>query len=74
MVTVFSTPSCLPCKFTKKRLDDLDIDFVDRDVSTDQEAAEIVRELGYKSVPVVLLATGEHWQGLRPDRLAALAS
>lgn len=74
MVTVFSTPACFPCKFTKQRMDDLGIDFVDRDVSTDQEAAEIVRELGYKGVPVVLLASGEHWQGLNPDRIDALAA
>lgn len=74
MVTVFSTPACFPCKFTKQRMDDLGIDFVDRDVSTDQEAAEIVRELGYKGVPVVLLDSGEHWQGLNPDRIDALVA
>lgn len=74
MVTVFSTPTCFPCKFTKQRLNDLDVDFVERDVSTDEEAAEIVRELGYKAVPVVLLPTGEHWQGLNPDRIDALAA
>lgn len=74
MPTVFTSPTCYPCKFTKQTLNDLNIDFVERDVTTDQEAAEIVRELGYRGVPVVLLANGEHWQGLDPDRIDALAA
>ncbi len=74
MVTVFSSPTCYPCRFTKEILDDLEVDFMDRDVTTDEEAAEIVRKLGYKGVPVVVLDNGDHWQGLDPDRLKALAA
>lgn len=74
MVTVFSSPSCFPCRFTKKRLNDLGVEFVERDVTTDPEASNIVKELGYKGVPVVLLDNGDHWQGLDPDRLKALAA
>lgn len=74
MVTVFSSPTCYPCRFTKERLDDLNVEFVDRDVTTDEEAAEIVRKLGYKGVPVVLLENGDHWQGLDPSRIDALAA
>lgn len=72
MVTVITSPSCQPCRFTKKRLNDLGVEFVERDVSTDSEALELAKNLGYNSTPVVILDTGEHWQGLRPDRLDAL--
>lgn len=74
MVTVFTSPTCHPCRISKKVLDDLNVDFVERDVTADKEAAEIVRELGHLGVPVVLLDNGDHWQGLDPDRLKALAA
>lgn len=74
MPTVFTSPSCFPCRFTKKVLNDLNVDFVERDVTADEKAAEIVRKLGYKGVPVVVLENGDHWQGLDPDRLKALAA
>lgn len=74
MVTVFTSPSCQPCRISKKILNDLGVEFVERDVSTDLEALEMAKNLGYNSSPVVLLDTGEHWQGLDPDRLKALAA
>lgn len=74
MPTVFTSPSCFPCRFTKQRLNDLGVEFVERDVTTDPQAADIVKELGYKGVPVVLLDNGDHWQGLNPDRIDALAA
>lgn len=74
MVTVFTTPSCQPCRLLKKRLNDLGVEFVERDVTTDPEALELAKNLGYNSSPVVLLDNGDHWQGLDPDRLKALAA
>lgn len=74
MVTVLTSPSCQPCRFTKKRLNDLGVEFVERDVSTDSEAMELAKNLGYNATPVVILDTGEHWQGLDPDRLNLLAA
>lgn len=74
MVTVFTTPSCQPCRLLKKRLNDLGVEFVERDVTTDPEALELAKNLGYNSSPVVLLENGDHWQGLDPDRLKALAA
>lgn len=74
MVTIFTSPTCLPCRFSKKRMNDLGVEFVERDVTADPEAAEAVKDLGYSSVPVVLLPDGQHWQGLQPDRIDALAA
>lgn len=74
MVTVFTTPSCQPCRLLKKRLNDLGVEFVERDVTTDPEAMELAKNLGYNSSPVVLLDNGDHWQGLNPDRIDALAA
>lgn len=72
-VTVFSTPNCFPCRLTKRKLSELGILFTERDVTRDEEANQIVQELGYKSVPVVLLSNGEHWQGFDPVRLEDLS-
>lgn len=74
MVTVLTSPACQPCRLSKKRLNDLGIEFVERDVSTDEKALELAKSLGYNSSPVILLENGEHWQGFRPDRIDALAA
>lgn len=37
MVTVFSSPSCAPCRVAKTRLDAAGIPFVDVDLSTNPE-------------------------------------
>lgn len=74
MVTIITSPSCQPCRFTKKRLNDLGVQFVERDVSTDPEALELAKNLGYSASPVVILDSGEHWQGFDPNRLDAIAA
>lgn len=68
-VTVFSTPNCFPCRMTKRKLTDMGVKFTERDVTQDEEANQLIQGMGYKSVPVVLLGTGEHWQGFDPGKL-----
>lgn len=75
MVRVYSKPAgCHQCILTKKELDKLGVPYEDIDVTSDQEAFRfITEELGYSSVPVVV-AGDQHWSGLIPDRLKALAA
>ena len=73
MVTVYTSPTCFPCKLTVKRLIDLGIAHETRDVSTDPAALEFVKSLGYSAAPVVVAPDGTHWQGLVPDKIDALA-
>lgn len=74
MVTVFTKPDCPQCVFTKKKLDELGIEYVLRDVMEDGEALRTVKSLGYLAAPVVLTEIGDHWSGFRPDRINQLAA
>lgn len=74
MVVVISSPNCFPCRFTKKLLDDLGVEYQERNVADDPEALELAKSLGYTASPVVIAPDGSHWSGLQPDRVKALAA
>ncbi|HIY66342.1 MAG TPA: glutaredoxin-like protein NrdH [Candidatus Agrococcus pullicola] len=71
-ITVYTTPNCVQCVATKRALQDAGLDFETVDVTSDPEAMQTVLQLGYQQAPIVTVdATGEHWSGIRPDRIAA---
>lgn len=72
-VTVYSKPRCVACDATYRALDRKGIEYAVVDISTDVDALEQVRALGYVQAPVVV-AGDESWSGLRPDQIAALAN
>lgn len=75
MITVYTSPDCMPCRGTKRVLDKAGVAYTLVDVSTSTEAVETLKQLGYTSTPVVTvdLPDGiDHWSGHRPDRLDAL--
>jgi glutaredoxin-like protein NrdH len=43
------------------------------DMSQDETALEMIKNLGYQAAPVVVSGE-EHWSGFRPDRLNAIAA
>ena len=49
MVTLFSKPGCQPCKGTKHALDKKQIAYVERDVTTDPDAADAVVSADYRA-------------------------
>lgn len=71
MITLYSKPACVQCTATKKALDKADIDYDTIDISQDNEDRDLVLELGYTSVPVVV-SGDKHWSGFRPDLLSQL--
>ncbi len=71
-VTVYTKPSCVQCTATYRALDSKGIEYEVLDVSTDEQALETVKALGYLQAPVVI-ADGEHWSGFRPDKIDELA-
>lgn len=73
MVTIFVKPNCQPCKLTKRKLDEMGVEYETRDITEDGEALVTVKGLGYLSAPVVLTEIGEHWNGFRPDLISTLA-
>lgn len=72
LVTVYTQPACMPCRFTKKRLTERGIEFREIDLTTDPDAMNYVKSLGYSSAPVVVTPSGEHWSGLVVDKIDAL--
>jgi glutaredoxin-like protein NrdH len=72
-VTVYTTPTCVQCESTKKLMDKNGIEYSVVDLTQDDEAMTMVRELGYASAPVVV-AGENHWSGFRPDKISSLAA
>ena len=76
MLTVYSKPNCPHCEQAKSWLDSNKIEYEVVDISVDNEALDMLREHGHKSVPQlylngdVLVPGG--WDGLKlqdPDVL-----
>ncbi len=74
MVTVYESNGCKQCIFTKRALDSADIPYSTVNISESEEALRTVTELGYKQAPVVVTPEGDHWSGLRPDKISALVA
>lgn len=73
-VTVYGTPTCMPCRSTKKTLDKIGVPYEYVDVTASPDGLDTINALGYNSVPVIVTDSGEHWQGFHPDRLSALSA
>lgn len=70
-ITVYSKPKCVQCDATIKALDVIGSSYRVVDVSSDTNAFESIKSMGYRQVPVVV--TGEqHWSGFRPDMIKKL--
>jgi len=74
MVIVYTRPGCPACVGTLRYLERHQVPYVTFDVTEDPDAAKMVADLGYSSLPVVLASAGVHWSGLRIDRLIGLAA
>lgn len=72
-ITVFSKPNCVQCDATYRALKKHGLDYETVDITTDAEALQSVKSLGYQQAPVVF-ADGDHWSGFRPDKIKALAA
>jgi glutaredoxin-like protein NrdH len=72
-ITVYTKPGCVQCRAVTRALDKAGLTYRTVDVTLDPEARDYVMSLGYLQVPVVV-ATGEHFGGYRPDRIAALGA
>lgn len=74
-IAIYSTPGCMQCKMTRNELKKKglveDIDFAYIDVSENEDAAALVKDLGYQSAPVIV-AGDQHWSGFNPGKINAL--
>ena len=79
MVTVYGKPACVMCNATNMKLQRLGIEYEYIDVSTNADALEFTKGLGYMSAPVVVVRSADGgiadtWSGYQPDKLNALAA
>lgn len=71
-VTVYTKKNCPQCIMTKKYMDALDIEYETIDVADNEEAREYVKSLGFQTLPVVVVESGEAWFGFRPENIDLL--
>lgn len=72
-VTVYTKYGCPQCEFTKRKLTELGIEYSTINVEDDEKAMKHVKEeLGFTSMPVVVVEGQEPFAGFRPDKLEEL--
>ena len=70
-VEIFSSNTCKNCVDLKKYLKENNIEYIEYNISKDQEARKNLIQLGYMSVPVTLI-DGEHVLGFDRIRIDQL--
>lgn len=74
-VTIYTTPTCPWCKKTKAFFQEHDIDYEEKDVAGDRDAAkEMIQKSGQRGVPVTIIEDDEEHVvvGFDEDKLQEL--
>lgn len=53
MIKVYTKNNCFPCKMTKRKLQELGVNYQEINVDEDLTALEYLMEHGFRSLPVV---------------------
>lgn len=72
MITVYTLPSCQPCKMTKREFDRLGLAYEEVPMDT-PGVAERLTEAGHRAAPVVE-TPDQSWSGFQPSKIRALAA
>lgn len=70
-VTVYTQPACPPCQAVKDYLQQRGIPFTERDINTDAEAVQELRQMRAMTTPVTVI-DGEPVTGFDEQRLSEL--
>lgn len=73
MVALYSKKDCQACVLTKRLLDSEGIKYELYNVDENEVAHKTVVDLGYQSLPVVIVDDDNRWSGFRPDLIKQLA-
>ena len=71
MITVYTKPGCVACDATKRKMDDLGIEYTPEDLMSSPAVLQMAREQGITSAPVVDTGTAV-WGGYKPDMIRTL--
>lgn len=58
MITVYTKNNCASCTFTKRKLQELGVNYQEINVDENLEALEFLMEYGFRSLPVVFNSDG----------------
>lgn len=58
MITVYTKNNCMSCKMTKRKLQELGVNYQEINVDEDLSALEYLMEWGFRSLPVVFNSDG----------------
>ncbi|MBC7087833.1 glutaredoxin family protein [Soehngenia saccharolytica] len=70
-VVVYTSSTCPYCTMAKNHLKEKGVDYVEKNVSTDNEARKELMAMGHMGVPVILI-DGEEIVGFDKDKIDAL--
>lgn len=71
-VTLYTKPGCVQCTASERALNDNKVKYNAIDITEDDGALGLVKELGYLSAPVIT-TPNDHWSGFRPDKIKETA-
>ena len=70
-VTIYTLPACVQCDTSKRMMKRLEIEFEEVDLTKDEAAAQMVKDLGYTAAPVIINGS-THWSGFRMEMINGL--
>ncbi|UIW13289.1 NrdH-like glutaredoxin [Arthrobacter phage Crewmate] len=73
VITLYSRNACQQCTATARKLRKHGLDYVEKNTSYDEAAAQFLRDAGYTQAPVVITSDGREWTGFRPDLIEEIA-
>ncbi|UNK62291.1 glutaredoxin-like protein NrdH [Buttiauxella ferragutiae] len=72
-ITIYTRNDCVQCHATKRAIESRGFSFELINLDLNPEAADDLRTLGYRQLPVVITEQ-ESWSGFRPDMINRLRS
>ena len=70
-ITIYTRNDCVQCHATKRAMESRGVEFEMVNVDLVPEAADALREQGFRRLPVVI-AGETSWSGFRPDMINRL--
>jgi len=72
-IVVYTKPGCVQCHYTKKYMDVMGISYQEKDILASEEAWEEVKNMGFRSVPVIKGEEHPPFTGFQPNLIDKIA-
>lgn len=74
MITVYTKSNCMPCRLTKRKLDDLGVEYQEVNLEDNPTALQELQALGVSAAPAVEVDGAIVATGFQPGVLKGLAA